>query len=122
MKSVATKPEPRKTAPPQASPAKKRSVRSPDAAPAGGTAPVQTEPAHEQIVREAAYFIYERSGRVNGRELENWLRAEAEITQQPDAAARRAGHPADPVRIVWFRGAPNTHLHKIGPIRDECRI
>jgi hypothetical protein len=36
-------------------------------------------PSYEQIAQRA-YEIYERDGRQPGRELENWLRAEAELT------------------------------------------
>jgi hypothetical protein len=37
-----------------------------------------TRPSAEQIAQRA-YEIYEREGRQPGRELENWLRAEAEL-------------------------------------------
>jgi hypothetical protein len=36
------------------------------------------EPTVEQIAQRA-YEIYEREGRQDGRDLENWLRAEAEL-------------------------------------------
>ena len=50
--------------------------------------------SHEERVREAAYFIYERSGRATGRELENWLEAEAQLLREEAQAANRAA-PAD---------------------------
>jgi DUF2934 family protein len=34
---------------------------------------------HEHRVRERAYEIWERSGRPEGKSVEHWLRAEAEI-------------------------------------------
>ena len=33
----------------------------------------------EQIIRERAYAIWEEEGRPEGRHLDHWLRAEAEI-------------------------------------------
>ena len=33
----------------------------------------------EQIIRERAYAIWEQEGRPDGRHLDHWLRAEAEI-------------------------------------------
>jgi|1185.fasta_scaffold259925_2 hypothetical protein len=36
-------------------------------------------PGYEQIAQRA-YEIYDREGRQPGREVENWLRAEAELT------------------------------------------
>jgi Protein of unknown function (DUF2934) len=38
----------------------------------------EAEPTAEQIALRA-YEIYEREGRQDGRDLENWLRAEAEL-------------------------------------------
>ena len=33
----------------------------------------------EELIRERAYLIYEERGREDGHDLEDWLRAEAEI-------------------------------------------
>jgi hypothetical protein len=38
----------------------------------------QSRPTYEQIAQRA-YEIYEREGRQDGHELENWLKAEAEL-------------------------------------------
>ena len=38
------------------------------------------EPAREQVSR-LAYSLYERRGRADGHDLEDWLQAEAELTQ-----------------------------------------
>jgi hypothetical protein len=35
----------------------------------------------EQAIRERAYAIWEAEGRVEGHDLDDWLRAEAEINQ-----------------------------------------
>jgi hypothetical protein len=87
MKQVATKESQRKASPSPASPPKRRQAQPRGGTPAAPAAP-QPDPAHEQLVREAAYFIYERSGRIDGRELENWLQAEAELVQPAGTAPR----------------------------------
>ena len=56
---------------------------------ATGEQPNVVDSVLEQRVREAAYFIYERSGRVDGRELENWLEAEALLLREESQAAQR---------------------------------
>ena len=35
-------------------------------------------------VREAAYLIWEKEGRVNGRSLDHWLRAESDVRRLVD--------------------------------------
>jgi hypothetical protein len=42
----------------------------------------------EEVIRLAAYAFYEARGRVDGHELEDWLKAEAQVAQ--------AGHNAAP--------------------------
>jgi hypothetical protein len=90
MKSVAMKQTQRKAPPLQANLPKPIEEQ-----PRGGAseAAAQTGLAHEQLVREAAYFIYERSGRIDGREFENWLQAEAELMQPLEAAATKGQTP-----------------------------
>jgi Protein of unknown function (DUF2934) len=84
MKSTATGPTPAKSAAPR-KPRTRRSAPS-----SAGTERSADRPSnHEQRVREAAYFIYERSGRVDGRALENWLAAEALLLEEEAQAARR---------------------------------
>ncbi|ODV07341.1 MAG: hypothetical protein ABT20_12420 [Rubrivivax sp. SCN 70-15] len=39
-------------------------------------------PTREVLVRRRAYELYERNGRVDGRALDDWLSAEAEVEQQ----------------------------------------
>jgi hypothetical protein len=50
-----------------------------DGRPNGNT--VTARPSADQIAQRA-YEIYERDGRQPGRELENWLRAEAELANE----------------------------------------
>jgi len=48
----------------------------------------QTKPtgdAREQI-RRRAYELYEQHGRNNGHDLEDWLQAESELTEQKPSA------------------------------------
>lgn len=39
-------------------------------------------PSREDLIRRRAYDLYERNGRVDGRELDDWLAAEAELARQ----------------------------------------
>ncbi|HUO26735.1 MAG TPA: DUF2934 domain-containing protein [Candidatus Aquilonibacter sp.] len=43
----------------------------------------------QNAIRQRAQQIYERSGRIPGRDLENWTRAEAEILHEYAARASR---------------------------------
>jgi hypothetical protein len=51
----------------------------------------------EEVIRLTAYAFYEARGRVDGHELEDWLKAEAQVAQ--------AGHDAAPAEGA----APATH-------------
>lgn len=50
-----------------------------------------TRPTHEEIAQRAR-ALYEASGNQPGRDLENWLAAEAELVsgRKPEAAAKPA--------------------------------
>lgn len=70
-------------------PRSSKSASGPKARPvAEPQAPSPTEPAmndaekREALIRIAAYSFYERRGYVGGHELEDWLRAEMEVTRQ----------------------------------------
>ena len=41
----------------------------------------------EQAIRERAYAIWEQEGRPDGKDLEHWLRAEAEFTSATEQQA-----------------------------------
>jgi Protein of unknown function (DUF2934) len=41
--------------------------------------PLGTNAPRERLVRQKAYEIYERHGKVDGRALEHWLQAEREV-------------------------------------------
>jgi hypothetical protein len=73
-------------APPAAAKAKKPGPGEPAAA----------EPAegHEDAVRRMAYLLYEQRGCIDGYEVEDWLRAEALVTQQAAASAPAAAAKA----------------------------
>ena len=49
-----------------------------------GTRP---NPSLEQQIRNRAYQLYEERGQEDGHELEDWLRAEAEISRMVAKAA-----------------------------------
>jgi hypothetical protein len=40
----------------------------------------ETHPNLEEEIRRRAYELYEERGREDGRDLDDWLRAEAEVT------------------------------------------
>lgn len=46
------------------------------------------QPPSEAEIREHAYHVYEQSGRVPGRDLENWLKAEADLKAKWQEAPR----------------------------------
>lgn len=50
------------------------------------TASPTHKPDHQDIARRARE-IYEQNGRVSGRDLQNWLQAEAELTTSAAQAA-----------------------------------
>lgn len=67
------------------------------AAPSQPPATVEAPPVavpldRDALVREAAYFLYESRGGAPGHELEDWLRAEAEVER---AAGDRGAQAAD---------------------------
>ena len=69
----------------------------------------ETAPTHEAIAQRA-HKIYEQSGRIPGRDLENWLQAEAELSaprkqeanvkEAPVAAIFKAGIPPAPKTVA----------------------
>lgn len=62
-------------------------------------------PSDADLVRDYAYHLYEQSGRVPGRDLENWLEAEACLA---------ANLPAD----VSHHRLPG-YLGGLGPVQQE---
>ncbi len=56
---------------------------------------------HEEIAR-AAYYLYERSGWLHGRDEEHWLEAERSVTgrlkQKAGEAVKEVAAPAPPAR------------------------
>jgi hypothetical protein len=45
---------------------------------------------HEQRVRERAYRIWEREGRPDGKSVEHWMQAEAEIVAEEQGLEQEA--------------------------------
>ena len=48
------------------------------------------ESTGEQAIRERAYAIWEQEGRPDGKDLDHWLRAEAEIIAATEGRASRS--------------------------------
>ena len=48
-----------------------------------------TEPAYSQDIRVRAYELFERRGREDGHDLDDWLQAEAEFTMPARSQIRR---------------------------------
>jgi hypothetical protein len=46
----------------------------------------------EQAIRERAYAIWEEEGRPDGKDLDHWLRAEAEIISATERQASPSSH------------------------------
>jgi hypothetical protein len=55
--------------------------------PSNLTPNVVADPKCEEEIRRRAYVLYERRGREDGHDIDDWLRAEAELTAQPMKAA-----------------------------------
>ncbi len=48
---------------------------------------VGTDPNFEREIRRRAYALYEERGREDGHDIDDWLRAEAELTTQAKKTA-----------------------------------
>jgi len=55
--------------------------------PSKPTPNVEADPKCEEEIRRRAYVLYEQRGREDGHDIDDWLRAEAELTAQPMKAA-----------------------------------
>jgi hypothetical protein len=53
----------------------------------GNAANIVTDPNLEEQIRRRAYALYEQRGREDGHDVDDWLRAEAELTAQTTKAA-----------------------------------
>jgi len=51
------------------------------------TAKNETEPNREQEIRRRAYTLYEERGHEDGHDVDDWLRAEADINAAVQKAA-----------------------------------
>lgn len=51
------------------------------------TAKTETDPNREQEIRLRAYRLYEERGREDGHDIDDWLRAEAEVSTTAQRAA-----------------------------------
>jgi hypothetical protein len=60
--------------------------------------PSRIDPDHHEAIRRRAEEIYIRSGRIPGRDIENWMQAETEILRSA------TGHPHRTAVAVNVRG------------------
>ena len=60
--------------------------KPPFAVVASGPGHGSAEPASEEHIRQAAYALYEARGRADGHDLDDWLRAEAQIAASTSGA------------------------------------
>jgi len=56
-----------------------------------------SKPTHEQIAQRAR-AIFEKSGRIPGRDMENWLAAEAQLTA--DHKVQAGASPSSPAKLM----------------------
>lgn len=52
-------------------------------------------PTREEMIRVRAYERYERNGRVDGNQLDDWLAAEAEVGAMMGEGSKSAAAPCD---------------------------
>ena len=57
----------------------------------------------EHAVRERAYAIWERDGRPEGKKLDHWLQAEAEIRTEPVISSMPGPRPPAPTGVATKR-------------------
>lgn len=59
--------------------------------------PADDSEARDSFIRDTAYSFYEARGRIDGYDLEDWLRAEAQAIEafgeRADTAARQSSEP-----------------------------
>ena len=69
-----------------------------------------------EAIRGRAEEIYIRSGRVGGRDLQNWAQAEAEILQEHGESGRRAAIIVDVqgVQYVGEYDSASSHAYRAG--------
>ena len=65
----------------------------------------ESKPAHDEVAKKA-YAIYQKEGRPQGRDVQNWLEAEAHMPHagaDPQAQMRHAGHDHHADMAAEFR-------------------
>ena len=74
------------------------------------------------MIREGAYHLWEREGRPEGRELDHWLQAEANVgiaTKEPGETAPVAG--AKSAKRASVRKAATTTAKRAGGTKAEAK-
>lgn len=86
---------------PSAKPGPKRAKAVAQALLAAPPEPALLEaPTREDRIRRRAYEIYERSGGIEGRDIDHWLAAEAEIDAEVLEGTAPAEHEGDSPPLV----------------------
>ncbi len=60
------------------------------------------KPTHDEIAR-LAYKLFEESGHVPGRDLDNWLQAEALLSGSAKPTSAAAAARSEPVKVGLLR-------------------
>jgi len=81
----------------------------------------------EQAIRRRAQELYEERGRVPGHEVEDWLRAEAEVKRESEPRAPRPAYVSVKVEGVTYIGeydAASCQGYQPGEFRagDQIRV
>jgi Protein of unknown function (DUF2934) len=84
----------------------------------------RTSPTHDEIAR-LAYHFYETRGRWDGHDVDDWLSAERELTQEDEALARRfrcvqAEPTIEETRQILYQRRPRLEPHYSLALPDEA--
>ena len=67
------------------------------------------KPSHEEIAARA-YEIFEQSGKIPGRDMENWLKAEAQLSD--DQSPQNGGQPQPDRRQLQLSGQTKASMRQ----------
>jgi hypothetical protein len=66
-------------------------MESPGRGAVAGIEPASERTVSQEEIAERAYRIYDQSGRIDGQDFENWLRAESELRAERASASSSKG-------------------------------
>jgi len=73
----------------------------------------------EDEIRKVAYELYERSGMIPGREVENWLKAEKIVRARYAERAKTAADAPPAKKAAAKTKTPKTEPAKTGKVKAE---